>query len=125
MKKIFQLLVVITLSLMTFSCYYDEFPEEASLPIPTNVSYQSDIQPLFNQNCISCHGGNTAPDLRSGNSYSALINGGFVIPSDVENSILYKSLKGDGARLMPPSGELSAAKINLVRSWIASGALNN
>ena len=125
MKKIFQFLVVITLSLMTFSCYYDEFPDESNLPIPADVSYQGDIQPLFNQNCISCHGGNIAPDLRSGSSRAALISGNFVIPSDAANSILYKALKGEGAPLMPPSGAISTAKINLVKSWIDDGALNN
>ena len=122
MKKIFQFLVVITLSLMTFSCYYDEFPDESNLPIPADVSYQGDIQPLFNQNCIGCHGGNIAPDLRSGSSYAALTNGGFVIPSDAANSILYKALKGEGVPLMPPSGAISTAKINLVKSWIDDGA---
>lgn len=126
MKKIFQFMVVIGLSMTTYSCYYDELPDQSNIPVPTNVSFQNEIQPLMNQNCIGCHGGNTAPDLRSGNSYTALTaNNAFVIPSDAANSILYKALIGQGAPLMPPNGGLSQTKINLVKQWINEGALNN
>ena len=31
--------------------------------------FQTDIQPIFNANCVTCHGGTKAPDLRDGKSY--------------------------------------------------------
>lgn len=128
MKKILNLtgkLAVLMLMLSLTGCYYDEVIEIAPLPPDFEASYATDIQPIFNQNCVACHGGNIAPDLRSGSSYTALTNGGYVIPFDAVNSILYKSLKGEGAPLMPPSGALPNANIDLVKNWIDDGALNN
>lgn len=126
MKKIFQFLGVIGLSMAASSCYYDALPDDSAIPIPENVSFQNDIQPILSQNCASCHNGSVAPDLRSGTSYTALTaNNAYVIPSDADNSILHKALIGQGAPLMPPSGALSQAKINLVKQWINEGALNN
>ena len=126
MKKIFQFLGVIGLSMAASSCYYDALPDASVIPIPENISYQNEIQPIFNQSCTSCHDGGLDPDLRSGTSYTALTaNNAYVIPSDAENSVLYKALIGEGAPLMPPDGGLSQAKINLVKQWINEGALNN
>ena len=118
-------LAMLMLMLSLTGCYYDEVIEPTPLPPDFEASFATDIQPIFNQNCIGCHGGAINPDLRSGSSYAALTNGGFVVPSDAVNSILYKSLKGEGAAVMPPSGAISTAKINLVKSWIEDGALNN
>jgi len=127
MKKIVQLFMMLFISLMATSCYYDELPAEAVGPLPASVSYKNDIQPLFNQNCIACHkAGATTPDLTSANSYAALTTANeYVIPTNAAGSILYKALTGNGAPLMPPSGGLSAAKIALVEKWITDGALNN
>ena len=127
MKKIIQYLMMLTVSLMATSCYYDEMPPEAPVPIPETVSYTKDIQPLWDQDCISCHKpGSTAPDLTAANSYSALTaNNKYVIPGNAAGSKLHKSLVGDGAALMPTSGQWSASRIELVDKWINAGALNN
>jgi len=128
MKKITPYLVVFMVSLMATSCYYDELPYEAPVgPLPETVSYQSDIQPLWNESCISCHKpGQTAPDLTAANSYSALTaNSKYVVPGSAATSKLHKSLVGDGASIMPTSGKWSDAKIALVDKWINDGALNN
>jgi mono/diheme cytochrome c family protein len=127
MKKIFQYLMALTVSLLATSCYYDEMPPDAVTPIPETVSYSNDVQPLWNESCISCHKpGATAPDLTAANSYSALtLNNKYVIPSNAAGSKLHKSLVGDGAAVMPTSGKWSDSKIALVDKWINAGALNN
>lgn len=125
MKKIFQFLLMIGMSMMTFSCYYDELEDQTDLPLPQNISFQEQVQPIFNQNCIACHNGNLEPDLSSGNSFTALLGGGFVIPSDSGNSILYNSLIGQGVSQMPPGGAISQTNINIVKQWINEGALDN
>jgi len=127
MKKIFQYLMMLTLGLMATSCYYDEAPPEAVIPIPKVVSYSKDIQPLWDQDCISCHKPNaTAPDLTSANSYSALtMSNKYVVPGNAAGSKLHKSLVGDGAAIMPTAGKWSDSKIALVDKWINDGALNN
>lgn len=119
--------MVLTLSLMATSCYYDEMPPEPVLPLPETVSYSKDVQPLWDQDCISCHKpGTTAPDLTTANSYSALMtNNKYVIPGNVSGSKLHKSLVADGASIMPTEGKWSDSKIALVDKWINDGALNN
>jgi len=119
--------MVLTVSLMATSCYNDEMPPEAVILIPETVSYSKDIQPLWNQDCVSCHKtGATAPDLITANSYSALVtNNKYVIPGNALGSKLHKSLMGDGAAIMPTAGKWSDSKIALVDKWINDGALNN
>lgn len=50
---------------------------------------------------------------------------GYVTPSNPEESVLYKSLIGDGEHLMPPDGPLSDETIQLFYDWIEQGAKNN
>lgn len=121
MKKIYLILTVAAISLLSGSCYYDQIPIE---PVPDTISYNEDIQPIFNQSCVQCHTtGGINPDLTAGNSYNALLNGGYVIPSNAEGSPLYQSLIGNPQ--MPPGAPLSQDKIDLVKKWINDGALNN
>ena len=125
MKKLLLIVIGLVLPLTFSSCYYDELPPE-NIVIPDVVSYSTDIQPIFNQSCIGCHNpGSVEPDLTNPNSYNILINDGWVVPENANGSVLYKSLIGDGAPLMPPNGALSDGKITLVQKWINQGALNN
>jgi hypothetical protein len=81
--------------------------------------FQTDIQPIFSANCITCHGGTVAPDLRDGKSYLALTKGGFVtVPA--ESSKLY--LKISGSDHSARSTQVDKLK---VLYWITQGALNN
>lgn len=127
MKKIIQYVMMLMVSLMATSCYYDEMPPEAVIPIPDTVSYSKDVQPLWDQSCISCHKpGATAPDLTAANSYAALVtNSKYVVSGNAAGSKLHKSLVGDGAAIMPTEGKWSDSKIALVDKWINDGALNN
>lgn len=125
MKKLFKLLIIISVSLSFTSCYYDAFPEELDIIDPgTDISYQDDIVPLWVQ-CIGCHkAGGDAPNMQD-NSYNNLLNG-YVVPGNANTSILYKSLLGiDGIQLMPPGSQWPDSKINLVKEWINQGAQNN
>lgn len=117
--------MTLILTCLTYSCYYDQLPDEDTLPIPTGISFSEDVQPIFNRNCVSCHNGQLPPDLRGANSFNALINGSYVIPNDADSSILFKALNGQGAPLMPPNGSLRQSDINIIGQWINEGALNN
>ncbi len=119
--------MMLTVSLMATSCYYDEIPPEAEIIVPAVVSYSKDIQPLWDQDCVSCHKtGTIPPDLSAANSYLALTkNNKYVIPGTAAASSLHKSLTGDGAAIMPVAGKWSDSKIELVDKWINAGALNN
>jgi predicted small lipoprotein YifL len=124
MKKIIRTVPIILLMFNLYGCYYDNPPE---LPPPSNVSFQNDIQPIFNQNCISCHGGSVDPDLTTGNSYSSLmaLPTGSIVPGDAEGSELFEMLNGGGDNPMPPGGSISQTQIDTFGQWINEGALEN
>jgi len=113
------------MALFLGSCYYDTYPIEEELPVPDDVSYSQDIQPLWDRDCVSnCHPP-TPPNLTVGLSRNALINGGYVIPGDSRNSRLYKSFFGlDGVSEMPAGG-WNINDANLVAKWIDEGAQDN
>lgn len=110
--------------LILTGCFYDESLDE-TLPEDTVVSYSLDIQPIFDNNCISCHPLIVSPpDLTEDNSYDAVISNNYIVPKDLDASILYQKLKGN-PNIMPPSGPLPKKEIDLVKEWIEQGALNN
>lgn len=128
MVRTLKYLIVTALGLFTYSCYYDELPEANNLPLPANVSFQNDVQPIFNTNCVACHNGTLEPDLRSGNSYNALLSiPGSIVPGSAADSELIEMLEHDPSNPnpMPPSAPMPQATINIVKAWINEGALNN
>ncbi len=128
MKKLIQLVILITVGLFMNSCYYDSIYEPINEDSdnggePGIVSYQNDIIPLWVQ-CVGCHNGNEPPNLED-DSYNELLNG-YVVPNDADASVLYQSLLGiNGVSLMPPGSQWPDSKINLVKDWIDQGALDN
>jgi hypothetical protein len=83
------------------------------------VLFQTQIQPIFTNNCITCHKGSRNPDLRDGNSYNSLTTGGYVnLPA--ANSRLYKQVVS-GSHF---SFTLDTEK-QLILIWVGQGALNN
>jgi len=122
MKKLFKIVLVCSLSLMCFSCYYDEFLEEAEVVIE-DVSFANDIQPIFTQNCISCHNASRDPDLRVGNAFAAIVPD-YVTPGNADNSELFNKLPGNN-HPNDVGFTLSSEEIALVKAWIDRGAENN
>jgi len=126
MKKLFKIVLYSGLILLFQSCYYDTVIEEEVIPPPDDVSYSNDIMPLWNADCVSCHKGAIPPDLIDENSWDELVNNGYVVPFESDESSLMNSLYGtNGEQLMPPAGKWSDNKINLVKAWIDQGAKNN
>jgi len=126
MKKIFTLLIIIGVGLTLDSCYYDKYQSVVNDPTAAAVSFATDIQPIFNANCIVCHPSVNNPDLTQGNSYIFLTvtDPGLVVPNNAVGSELYQRLTGIGG-IMPPSGSLSNSKVALIKNWINQGAKNN
>lgn len=93
------------------------------------VDYESEIQPIFNENCVTCHGGQNGVTLSSfeavmssvGDQYGTEI----VVPGEPDQSPLVDKIEPNpefGTR-MPQGGPfLSNEEINLIRTWIAEGA---
>lgn len=120
----FRTFVVLSSLLILSGCYYDEAIEDI-IPEDTIVSFSSEIQPIFNTNCTSCHPLIVAaPNLTEDNSYDDVLAGNYIVPKDLDASILYQRLLGQPTA-MPPSGPLPKIEIELVKRWIEQGALNN
>ena len=89
------------------------------------VDYQTEIQPIFDNNCGGCHLGNSSSGGLSLTSYENLMSSGTVVPGDHQSSNLYdrivrpESAQGD----MPPAGSLLQNEIDLIAAWIDEGAL--
>ena len=95
------------------------------------VDFVRDIQPIFAQNCVDCHG----PDKQENRLrldgpegiQDAIEDGRVIVAGKWEESELYRriSLPPDDYYIMPPvdKGEpLTKAQIDLVRRWITDGA---
>jgi hypothetical protein len=88
------------------------------------VSFAKDIKPILAANCLMCHdkakhkGGF---DLQT--SHKTVME--TVEASKPEESVMFKSITGDGAKQMPPKGKLSAKDVETIKKWIADGAKDN
>jgi len=99
------------------------------MPLYAEVDYNSEIQPIFDNSCISCHinGGAYFGGLDL-SSYSEVMEGGdngnTIVPFDSENSLLWQHVNSS---YMPPYGSgnspLTPDQINLIAQWIDAGAL--
>jgi mono/diheme cytochrome c family protein len=105
--------------------------DESLPPAATRaIDFAKDIQPLFKEHCLKCHGASRQRgDLRL-DVKSAALKGGesfapAIIPGEGADSPLVRFSAGvvDGMQ-MPPEGEkkLSAEEIGLLRAWIDQGA---
>jgi hypothetical protein len=122
MKKLLKIVLVSSITLLFFSCYYDEFPEKVEVVIPPGqvVSFADDIIPIFIlDNCAQCHKPSSQnPDLTSGNEYTSLVPG-YVSAGNANGSKLYTKLAVNGHR------NIDAESLALIKKWIEDGAENN
>jgi hypothetical protein len=99
--------------------------EKVILPPPTvadEVKFKVDIQPIFDNNCTSCHPPTKGLDLTADYSYNELVPK-FVTIADSANpdgSKLY--VKIIGTSHSPRTSELEKLKI---KKWISQGVPNN
>ena len=101
------------------------------LPLYAEVDYNSEIQPIFNTSCVSCHNSdspNYSNHQLNLTSYAGLMLGGesgsVVVPFDASSSLLWQKIS---QYAMPPYGSgvdfLSEEQTNLIGDWINDGAL--
>lgn len=83
------------------------------------VLFQTQIQPIFTGNCITCHKGVRSPDLRDGFSYGSLTEGKYVTLPAAESKLYKKIISGSHSAFT-----LDAEK-QLILIWIEQGAQNN
>jgi len=83
------------------------------------VLFQTEIQPIFTNNCINCHRGSRNPDLRDGNSFASLTTGGYVTAPAATSRL----------NVMINSASHAAFTLDTEKQkiliWIEQGAQNN
>jgi YVTN family beta-propeller protein len=135
MKKMIISSLIMALLLLT-ACEKDDSPLTAETAIDystiSTISYRQHVQPLLDQNCISCHGAgmqDAGLRLDSWDNVQAGSNSGeVVIPFDAGNSVLIEMLtKLNGG---PHPGEAGSATMDSIRTafltrWVDEGAKND
>ncbi len=103
----------------TTGCFYDQV---YVAPPERDVSYSTDIQPYFDNKCLSCHNGTGIPlNLEATVSYNELINGDYINTADPAGSKLYLKIAPGGSMEQYSTPSETA----LVLLWIEQGANNN
>jgi mono/diheme cytochrome c family protein len=108
---------------MTFgSCYYDNeaalYGEE--ICSPDEATYSGTIAPIISNSCLSCHSQSVA-------SGGVVLSDYAGVKQQAQNGKLIGTITHSGGFSPMPQNapQLSDCKINAIRSWIDSGALNN
>lgn len=109
-------LVFFSCLVFTSACEKNSYTIDAGDP-GTPVLFKTQIQPVFDANCIRCHGSGRVPDLRAANSYNSLTQAGLV-SQPAESSKLYKMVNSG-------HGNLPLADRFKILYWIQQGAKNN
>jgi len=118
------LLLTLTLSRLAFA-------DDDRLPPPAGhmVDFVREIQPIFQQRCLSCHNGAKqrgglrldvkAAAMKGGESFAPAIVAG----KSAESPLVRLVAGLEEGLLMPPEGDrLTAEQIGLLRAWIDQGA---
>jgi mono/diheme cytochrome c family protein len=94
------------------------------------VDFVRDIQPIFQQACLKCHGPETQKSSYRLDAKSIALTGGDyhapnIIPGKSSESPLIRFLSGQDEKLkMPPKGErLTEQQIALLKAWVDQGAV--
>lgn len=103
--------------LLLSSCVFESREELFSRP--DEVSFSTDILPLIQANCVSCHSQPTPNGNTPLENYDNIKAAG-------TSGVLLDVLRGENGRsVMPPTGALPSSEIELVERWINNGMPNN
>jgi len=100
-----------------FSCKSDKYNPEAC--------YNQTIKPIIISNCTGsgCHNSKDRKEDLDLTTYKGLLE--IVSPHHPLQSELYTVIRASGEDQMPPDHKLSKKQIDLIKSWISFGALEN
>ncbi len=125
MKFIFHFFLLLSTSSLLLHC-----SEDGSTDIQDErIVFSTEIQPIFESSCISCHGSTAAENNLRLDSWQQLIRGSdyseAVIPFDADNSLLYEMLTKLESPHLPPADSLSQEQISRIYTWIEEGAMDD
>lgn len=119
MRRMLMILAGSMVVILTGCSKYEIPKPDCPEGLPTSVSFASDVQTIFDQRCVACHGGGQAPNLSPGWSYDELIDGGYIDTDFPCSSLIYEKLTGSH------DGRASEEEIKTILGWISEGAQDN
>ncbi len=93
------------------------------------IDFERDIMPIFEHNCLHCHGPDEQESGLRVDSRIALLKGGdygtpALVPGDVAKSLLMMVVNYEDADFaMPPDGKLDDSDIALLTRWVEEGGV--
>jgi len=115
------LLFCLTIVLILISCT-NTSPEdlEDDTPITGTVKYDTDIFPIVESQCLSCHNDNVASGNNSYSSYAQFRD------ATENGNVIDRITRNVGDPLLMPQGnQLPQNSINLILQWQTDGYLEN
>ena len=99
---------------------------ERTRQAPPKVDFATQVQPIFRQYCVDCHGTKEQKNGFRLDRRSDAMRGGTIAvigPGNAAGSRLYHKLIGDKfGPQMPPTGALPPAHVETIKRWIDEGA---
>lgn len=99
--------VILLLTVFFTACISNIAEQQEEL---TKVSYISDVKPIMDARCLSCHGAGSFPELKN---YTDVSNHAAMVKSEVASGS------------MPKGAVLTPAQIKSIVDWVDEGALDN
>ena len=121
--------VLLTLSALTLVALQTGCGDKSN-----SLTYQADVKPILDANCVSCHTAGNPGYEKSGlrlDSYDALMKGTqygpVIVPGSSVSSTLYRLVSGQAdPSIRMPHGKaaLSDDDVSTIAAWIDQGAKN-
>ncbi|MBX7167409.1 MAG: hypothetical protein K1X74_13855 [Pirellulales bacterium] len=97
---------------------------------PAKINFEEHVKPIFREHCFSCHNMDMAKSDLALDNFSRMMQGGasgaVVEPGDPDASRLWLLVAHQDTPEMPPKQDkLADAKLEIIKAWIAGGALEN
>jgi len=87
------------------------------------IDFARDVQPIFRQNCVGCHGPTQQLSGFRVDRRSIVLGRRGVVPGSSENSFLFHRITSSAyGTQMPPTGALKPEQIEILKAWIEQGA---
>jgi WD40 repeat protein len=112
---------------LAFSAALQAAPKGAAAK---KISYDEHVLPILKDKCLACHNQDKAKGGLRMHTFTNLMTGSssgeIVKPGDPESSTLYQVVTHKQEPFMPPeSPMLAKERLEIIRQWIAGGALEN
>ena len=106
---------------------YAQAAGSSTTAVDTSHLTFTDVAPIFNQSCTSCHSGHDGPKGLHLDSYDAVMAGGkngkVVVPGKPGESELVKRIRGESTPRMPyKKPPLPSDEIQRIADWVEQGA---